>query len=831
MPDHSHAVKSRSMSIAILSIFLYVSHAAIASEPVTPDVTDVKASDNIEHVDVYGVRETNVLPVTHSGDVLFGTPRSLLDTTRQATVINSELLDTLHISEMKDLSLASSNTYSPNTFGASSLPTIRGDLGEIFQNGLRRMGGNNGFGFPTSFNSLESLEVIKGPPPVPLGPTQRVGGFINMVTKKPFFDQYRGEFSLGTGGFQGGDTFARKHYNLDVGGPLSTDALAHRLSIEVVRDKEFYDYAETQSEDIYWALGYRPSDDLKMDFNVEYFSTKFDDIAGFNRPTQALIDHGTYITGVPTNGNSAYPGLNAVVDGKNVISPTGTVKLDRNHILNHPGDASKANDLLLQFAVEKKLNEGMSLTNRTLYQDLSKNEVETNSFVEVIDIDKVFQNRTDLAFDFSTGTIQHNSVLGLDLRYQRVKGVSQFDTEADDPIDLTAPIDSRRIPINDLRFQSPALNAVRAHLVYSNSLHAYVSPGANYDINGDGAGDFYTSDSTDSDAMQYGLFVQDDIHFSSQWLLLLGARGDFYDVTARDAMPPQAVLDNPTIKRAEVSASEFVPSANASLTFKPKETSSIYLNYNTTKAPINSLGGGYTLSSDPSTNTHSISKSTFKTDSELIELGTKTWWLDKKLWMSTAVFNQTRSLRNRDGSVSGIKTKGAEYELTYQPTPTFYTNVNLSYLDTRFDNSVAYQGTKTVADAFDNSRPDIIAGTGGGGPNFTAFPASRNTVPGIPKILASTTTSYTSSSGFGGYLGLLFNDKYRLDYLNTVHINAQYTLNGGLFYRAASWEVKLDVFNITNQENFTTNFNGYFGGSLVFPEEPLSYLLTLKYRL
>jgi len=39
------------------------------------------------------------------------------------------------------------------------------------------------------------------------------------------------------------------------------------------------------------------------------------------------------------------------------------------------------------------------------------------------------------------------------------------------------------------------------------------------------------------------------------------------------------------------------------------------------------------------------------------------------------------------------------------------------------------------------------------------------------------------------------------------------------------------VLNLTDEENFTPNFNGFFGSTLVFPEEPLNYLLTLTYKL
>ncbi|KTF06452.1 outer membrane receptor for ferric-pyochelin FptA, partial [marine sediment metagenome] len=63
-----------------------------------------------------------------------------------------------------------------------------------------------------------------------------------------------------------------------------------------------------------------------------------------------------------------------------------------------------------------------------------------------------------------------------------------------------------------------------------------------------------------------------------------------------------------------------------------------------------------------------------------------------------AVFEQTRSLRNRDGSNSGVKTNGFELQMFYQGND-IWVNAAYSYLDARFDDSAAFQGTAQVIDA------------------------------------------------------------------------------------------------------------------------------------
>ncbi|HUO83232.1 MAG TPA: TonB-dependent receptor, partial [Gammaproteobacteria bacterium] len=204
--------------------------------------------------------------------------------------------------------------------------------------------------------------------------------------------------------------------------------------------------------------------------------------------------------------------------------------------------------------------------------------------------------------------------------------------------------------------------------------------------------------------------------------------------------------------------------------------------------------------------------------------------LDGALFLGLAGFDQTRNLRNRDGSVSGIQVRGVELESVYQPGAHFFASASLSWLDPRFDNSSAVQDTRAVVDAFDGSRPDIIAGTGIGSPGFTVFPPSDDRVPGLPAWLLNVFTGYRFDSGLGINLGLVATDSYKLDFLDQVRVRAQYTLNGGVSFRRDRWEIRADFFNLTNEDNFSPVFGGFFGATDVFPELPFHYLVSFEYR-
>ncbi len=733
----------------------------------------------------------------------FGGSRSVLDTPRAVTPISGDLIERANIVEIRDLQRVVPNTYAPNTFGVASLPEIRGQLGEIFQDGLRRQGGNNGLGAPLSLNSFEQIDVIKGPPPVVLGSTQRVGGFINLIPKRPDLDQARGSLELSAGSY---DQYRQQ---LDYSRPLDAGRSGVRIAVENRDEGSFYDFAEYESQSVFAAYRLKPDASTLFDFNFEYFNVDFTDIGGWNRPTQELIDNGTYITGEGLQPNgSTIPAPGAV------ISPTGMVQLPRSQVLTDPADISGNESVIANARFERTLSPGWRVASRGIYQHFEREEIAQNSFVEIIDDADTLENRTELIIDDAPELLglktRQQTTIGLDARYHDVTGYSQFTTEADNPIDLTAPVESRRIPLTPE--QRAALVELRPGV--------FVSPGGQYDLDGDGEGDFMISDTTDSTHYQIGAFAQQDVQLTPRWNVLGGVRGDWYDVTARDPIPP------PGVEAAEDSTRELLGSANGSLTFKPIPSLATYAAVSYSESTSNSLGGGFVLGEG-----NQIDEEDLATESRLYEVGVKYAPENADWYADLALFDQTRSLRNRDGSNSGIKTQGVEAQLAYRPEHAYF-NLAASYLDARFDDSSGVQDSRAVVDAFDDSRPDIIDGTGIGSPNVTVFDPSDRRVPGLPDVLVSALAGYEFESGFGADASLVYTSSFPLDFLGTVKIRDQYTLNASAHYywRRIDTDFRLDVLNLTDQENFSPIFDGgFFGSTLVFPEQPISALVSVRH--
>jgi len=760
--------------------------------------------NNVERVTVTGTAQSALAmsPKDAVIDGPFGKDKDLMEIARTLTSISSDMLVQLAIDDLQDVLTLVPNTYSASGFGTPSLPTIRGQLGELFQQGLRRQAGNNGFGIPLSFNSVGQIDVVKGAPPVILGTSQRNGGFVNLNNKVATLTGTDIKLQASAGSWQ------HHRAQLDINTAIDDNKSGMRLSAEYIDNESYYDFSQYQSEDLFIAYRLLPDDKSSWDVSFEYFDVDFTDNAGINRPTQNLIDKGLYITGqgVQPNG-SQVPGAFALV------SPTAEVPIPRSTVLTDPDNINNAQTYVLHSTYERQLDSVHSLSNRSYFQYLDREEIAQNSFVEIIDGAITAQNRIEI---HSAWNASQQTTWGVDLRYNDVLGYSQFTTEADLPIDLLGSLAQRRIPLTD---------AQKARLVELRP-GVFVSPGANYDVDGDGSNDFSLSDTTDSTTWQTGLFVQQDSDWSDRFSTTLGLRGDHYDVTARDATAPQGPHLSGQIAAAQDSLSEWLYAGSASARFKLNNDILSYATYSYSEATSNSMGGGTVLGAG-----NKINPLNFATENELFELGLKYSPAGTPWYGDTSVFEQSRSLRNRDGSNTGIIAKGFEAQVFYQGEA-LWANLGYSYLDARYDDSASAQDSQQVADAFDNSRPDIIQGTGIGAPNFAGFAASNQRVQGIPQQTVSANAGWQILPNWDVSGSAIYSKSYPLDYLATVLVRDQITLNLSTSVALSEQSsLRLEVRNLTDEKNWRPVFEGgYFGSTLVFPELPRNVQLSYTYN-
>ncbi len=728
-------------------------------------------------------QEDSVIPTIRPISSVLGRAGSVLDAPRAVSTITKAQLEERNVQRIEDLSQFVAGAFTAPIFGNAGVPTLRGDLGEAYQNGQRKAFNRNSF--PISFNGVEAVDAVKGAPPALFGFGNATGGYVNFVTKAPFFDRSRTTVRSVVGEWES------YRWQVDTGGPLS-QKLAYRFSYEGSDAASFYRLVYNDAQSLYGALTYKPSPRLTLDVNAEYVRAHFTENPGVNRPTQALIDSGLYMTGssVQNGGAGSYFG--------NTFTPTGTVRIDGSQTLLAPGDGAWSKVLNGQVIARLELDSARSLVNRTYVESVEAEKHSSYYFYSWLPTSLTAENRTEYVADFSTGTLKHAAVAGLSLRYEHRKSYVDILNEVFNAFDLTLNPETLRYPQSQLFFVSPVPG--RPY---------FATPGGRYPRPG-------RTDSTslsatlDSEMGTAGLFVQDQIALTDRWSLLAGARLDWVTVDTTDPLPRTGF--SPTGD----SLHTLLPSGSLSLVFKPAADSTAYVTVNHAAAVEgSSSSGGFGMTNN------ALREETFENSSVLVEAGGKVALWENRFFAGAALYHQKRNRQNvRFNLPDEIEVSGFELEALYQPTPRLNAGANYTYSHAAYQNG-PLPGSIQTTPSFSPSTPSG---------NFGAYPAGDYRLPGLPLWLFNTYVSYTLPSGFGGSVALNAQGRQNLDLFGAVKIPAQQTWNASLFYVAKDWEVRVDAFNVTDEFNWRATSTPFAGADLVTRELPFRLQGSVKLR-
>jgi len=323
--------------------------------------------------------------------------------------LEGKLLDNLNITRLDTaLELASGVSKQNNFGGLWDSFAIRGFAGdENFPSGFLVNGfnGGRGYGGPRDASNVERIEVLKGPNSALFGRGEP-GGTINIVTKKPTFEQ-GGSFSVGAGSFE---TYrAEGDFNL----PLS-DSVAVRVNGSFEDAGSFRDTVDTRKYTLTPSLLAKLSDNDIFTYEPEYVNQE----VPFERGVVAIPT-------VNTNGTISY-NLGAIPNSRFLGNPNdGPVKVEvLGHQAQYQHDFSEDWTLMLGagykhttfkgFSSDPELvlgrqrldNDGRTLTRQRRFRDYSTNHM-------------VF--RGEISGKLETGSIIHNIRIGGDWDKFKIK--------------------------------------------------------------------------------------------------------------------------------------------------------------------------------------------------------------------------------------------------------------------------------------------------------------------------------------------------------------------------------------------------------------------------
>jgi outer membrane receptor for monomeric catechols len=235
----------------------------------------------------------------------------------------------------------------------------------------------------------------------------------------------------------------------------------------------------------------------------------------------------------------------------------------------------------------------------------------------------------------------------------------------------------------------------------------------------------------------------------------------------------------------------------------------------------NNFGGvdGYTL------------QSSLTTKSTLYEVGYKESFLGNTLYFSSDVFQQLKYGTQFTGPAFPIKDEGLELDLVYQPNKRWTLNGNFTYQDATAFGTYFYQQTGNYLDYYyPTTTVDGQPGTGLGGLNFVGYspPGGRMRAPGIPQVQANGFAEYRSPMGWGVGAGPQFIGRQYANDQGSLHIPGEIEYDGYVFYGRRTWDVRVNVKNITNKRLLDPIAVSFAGNDLIYVRPPIEASLTVR---
>jgi outer membrane receptor protein involved in Fe transport len=779
--------------------------------------TTMGSSQDLDEVVVHGIRRGDlILPTTVSSSSAYGLDLGVMDTPRNNTLLSEAQLDALNVDNAGGFSYLTSSSYSDSSFGQPNVPRIRGQYADVFYNGMRESFTDNGYGAPMSFNSFDSIDIVKGPASVQAGPGAGVGGSINVATKVPSLTKTFADFSLEV------DSQQKRKASVDASTPIGND---YGLRVSFLEDDSgsYYTNVFFHQQALFVSMLGQVTPKYSVMASVGFENTTYRENDGINRVNQQLIDNGTYLTGGPVGGAAAISNYGTEID------LTGTGTLSPHADIDEPaGNGAHAMHVKAQLIQTFNATDDFTLVNNTFYDYMNRYNQVMDYYADSAMGAFTIENKTDAKYKFEWGSLKNDMDAGITFRYAHVPSIQNYANEPVSVYDLSGNPNAAVFP-SSLQSQGDAV-------LYSGAYghQEYGVPGR------DAAG---INGSVISNLKDFAAFLEHQVKFTPQWSFLYGVRGDVVQLNYCDPLGGSAPLNG----YAQCASTSWygLYNGNSSLVYQPVSQVSLYLTYNKAQYVLGNANDGAVAvwGEDP---TAQLRQNTL-----LEEGGIKLDLLDQRLFVSAAGFYQERSEPIGAGGSQHTLAHihGAEAELNFQPNPHFFATASYSYLHTTLDTpNGPYNFPAQAGINYD-----------GAGYEAVYLPGQTFQDPGVPKQLFNLLANYKNAAGWGvqanlqvtspidvvqsgyldvaataaGYPGVApaFLDQLKANggYFQSPVIPWQYTVNAAAFYSWRNYTVKFSVYNLTDRRNLT-NENPFFGDDFITVQPPRDFDLTIKGR-
>ena len=770
---------------------------------------------------------------------VFGFNKSILETPRSASTISEEMMDRFNLYDIDELVALAPGSFTQSFFGVAGGLDVRGTPGETYFRGVRRL--DNPGNYPTPIGASDRVDIVRGPASPIYGPS-KIGGYLNFNPKSArieetgqFIEEPVGSFSYTVGSWD------KSILTAEVGGPATVFGkdLGYYIYTEIEDSGSYYDNSGVEQKLFQTSFDMDITDKVRVQFGGMYHGYSGNQVAGWNRVTQDLIDNGTYITGSPASldvngdgrvshqeydtdgdgftnfnpfrfdfisgadGGALAPGsIETLADLEVFVGDTsalallnpGLGKISGNQVLVDPEDVLENTVTTLYFDVLVYFDNDWELKNQLFYEsydNLNENAYGFSQFHQTWVVeDKIILSKT-YDFEKMTASVQ----ISPSIRHTNFEHGDDFTNEYFGRRDLSLPQN----------------NAISKRVLATQIDTDYT--------------EYYIGEYTN-----LGFAVMGDFMWNNGISILAGARYDAIDMESRQ--PEDQLLfassNNfcPVPGCADLEAQDDVD--GVSWTFSLSYDSPIglipYVTASTQSTMI--VGQGAEIQ------VKNILRERAFDESELLEVGLKGSLLDNALYFAISGYRQERTDFSAQAIVTNqsTETEGAEVEVRWVVNEKLlltlgYSNIKVTNLNTQDD---GYRFSFIGCEDLPNIPCSALLGGQLGG-NVSAA-ASNSRRAGMPENILSFTGTYDFGNGWTVNGSVIDVEETFSGFSNSIELPSYTLVNMGFSYAATDWVFSVNGKNLTDETYFRANFPNLFGSTIVLPELPRSYTARIQYN-
>ena len=806
---------------------------AAAQEPATARDDSAEIEELVVTADLDSLPDDDVRS-------LFGFYKSLLATPRSASTISDEMMDRFIVRDVDEMIALAPGSFTQSFFGVAGTLDIRGTPGETYFRGMRRL--DNPGNYPTPLGASKRVDVVRGPASPIHGPS-KIGGYLNFAPKSARIEE-TGEFiDTSTGSF-GADlgSWDRRVLTAEVGGPgrLGTEAFGYWL-YGMAEDSGSY-YRDSEIEQALLQASFDLDvGAMQFQFGGMYHDFSGNQIAGWNRLTQDLVDRGLYVTGSPvdldTDGDGfishrefdidgdgftdfnpfaagLVPGTGGALNSEGpfpgsctigatlvfgcrpellALESSGTTVISGDQVLVGPDDVLLNDVLTLYFDTIVIAGGNWEWRNQAFfesYDNLNENDYGFSQFHD----SWVFENKLVAANEFRLGDIGAALQLSPSVRITDFDHADDYTNEYFDRRDITRP------------------SSARAKRLLSTRID-----------------DDYTEYYVGS-TVNFGLAALADIGWR-RLSVLTGAR---YDVIDRESRQPvdkllfassnHFCLDPSCVV---VDAVDTVDGVSWTFSLSYRAAAGLIPYVTASRQATVIAGQGAEVA------TASIAAGEAFDDSTLLEFGIKASLLGERLYFALSAYEQERTDYSAQQTVTNqaSRTHGREFEVRWVMTERML--MTLAYSDIEVVNLNTLQAGQRFsfigADDIPGIAPEALyAGALGGSVLRTGSEGARRA--GIPENIWALTGTYDFGEGWAASASVVDVAATNSGFAGSVTLPAYTLVNAGLVFERGNWVLSATAKNLTDERYFRANFPNLFGGVIVLPELPRHFAARIQYQ-